>query len=58
MRLLGYLVEMFIQGFGITRPTEAQRKMVTLLLGGVLLVAGLLAIAVGVGMVFYLGTSH
>jgi hypothetical protein len=58
MRLLEYLVEMFIQGFGITRPTEAQRKMVTLLLGGVLLVAGLLAIAVGVGMVFYLRTSH
>jgi hypothetical protein len=58
MRFLEYLVEMFIQGFGITRPTEAQRKRVTLLLGGVLLSAALLAIAVGVAMVFYLHTSH
>jgi hypothetical protein len=58
MRLLEYLVEMFIQAFGITRPGEAQRKRVTLLLGGVLLTAGLLAIAVVVGMVFYLHTSH
>ncbi len=57
-RLLEYLVEMFIQGFGITRPSEAQRKRVTLLLGGVLLTVGLLAIAVAVGMVFYLHTSH
>jgi hypothetical protein len=31
---------------------------VTLLLRGVLLTAGLLAIAVGVAMVFYLHTSH
>lgn len=58
MRLLEYLVEMFIQGFGITRPSEAQRKRVTLLLGGVLLTAALLVIVVGVGMVFYLHTSH
>jgi hypothetical protein len=58
MRLLEYLVEMFIQGFGITRPSEAQRKRVTLLLGGVLLTAAVLAIVVGVGMVFYLHTHH
>jgi hypothetical protein len=58
MRLLEYLMEMFIQGFGITRPGEAQRKRVTLLLGGVLLTAGLLFIVVAVGMVFYLHTSH
>ena len=58
MRLLEYLVEMFIQGFGITRPTEAQRKRVTFLLGGVLLMAGLLFITVAVGMVFYLHTHH
>jgi hypothetical protein len=49
---------MFIQGFGITRPAEAQRRRVTLVLGGVLLSALLLAIAAGVGMVFYLHTSH
>ena len=58
MRLLEYLVETFIQGFGITRPSEAQRKRVTLLLGGVLLTAAVLAIAVGIGMVFYLHSSH
>ena len=54
MRVLEYLVEMFIQGFGITRPTEAQRRRVTLLLGGALLTAALLVIAIGVGMVFHL----
>ncbi len=58
MRLLEYLVEMFIQAFGITRPTEAQRKTVTLLLGGVLLTAVVLFIVLAVGMVFYLHTSH
>jgi hypothetical protein len=58
MRVLEYLVEMFIQGFGITRPTDAQRKRVTLLLGGVLLTAALLVILVGVGMVLYLHQGH
>jgi hypothetical protein len=58
MRFLEYLVEMFIQGFGITRPTEAQQKRVTLLLGGILLTAVVLAIAAGVGMVFYLHTAR
>ena len=58
MRFLEYLVEMFIQGFGITRPTEAQRKRVTLLLGGALLAAGVLVIAAGAGMVFYLHTAR
>jgi hypothetical protein len=58
MRLLEYLVEVFIQTFGITRPTEAQRERVTLLLGSVLLTAALLVVVIGVGMVFYLHTSH
>jgi hypothetical protein len=58
MRLLEYLVEMFIQGFGITRPSEAQRKRVTLLLGGALLMAAVLFIAVGIGMIFYLHTNR
>jgi hypothetical protein len=58
MQLLEYLVEMFIQGFGITRPSEAQRKRVTLLLGGALLMAAVLFIAVGIGMVFYLHTNR
>jgi hypothetical protein len=58
MRILEYLVEMFIQGFGITRPTEAQRRRVTLLLGGVLVTAALLVIAISVGMVLYLHSSR
>ena len=58
MRFLEYLVEMFIQGFGITRPTEAQRKRVSLLLGGALLAAVVLVIAAVVGMVFYLHTAR
>ncbi|MDQ1453286.1 MAG: hypothetical protein QOK38_3152 [Acidobacteriaceae bacterium] len=58
MRLLEYLVDMFIQSFGITRPSEAQRRRVTLLLGGALLTAALLVIAIGVGMVLYLHTSR
>jgi hypothetical protein len=58
MRVLEYLVEMFIQSFGITRPTEAQRRRVTLLLGGALLTAALLVIAIGVGMVVYLHSGR
>jgi hypothetical protein len=58
MRLLEYLVEVFIQTFGITRPTEAQRRQVTFLLGGALLAAALLVVAVAVGMVFYLHMGH
>jgi hypothetical protein len=58
MRVLEYLVDMFIQSFGITRPSEAQRRRVTLLLGGALLTAALLVIAIGVGMVLYLHGSR
>jgi hypothetical protein len=54
MRVLDYLVEMFIQAFGITRPSEAQRRRVSLLLGGVLLAALLLFVTVGIGMILYL----
>lgn len=54
MRVLDYLVEIFIQAFGITRPSEAQRRRVSLLLGGVLLAALLLFVTVGIGMILYL----
>jgi hypothetical protein len=54
MRVLDYLVEMFIQAFGITRPTQTQQRRVSLLLGGVLLAALLLFVIVGVGMILYL----
>ena len=46
------------EGFGITRPSDAQRRLVTLLLGGVLLTVGLLVIAIAVGMVLYLHGSR
>jgi hypothetical protein len=58
MRVLEYLVEMFIQTFGITRPTEAQRRRVTLLLGGALLTMAILFVIVGVSMVLYLHTGR
>lgn len=54
LRILEYLVEMFIQAFGITRPTAARRRRVTLLLGSVLLAAALIVVAAGVGMFVYL----
>ena len=58
MRVLEYLVEMFIQTFGITRPTEAQRRRVTLLLGGALLALAILMAIVSVSMVVYLHTGR
>ena len=58
MRLLEYLVEMFIQGFGITRPSQAQRRRVTLLLGGVLLTFAAVVVLIGIGMVVYLHRNH
>lgn len=54
MRLLEYLVEMFIQGFGITRPTDAQRKRVTLMLGGALLTVALVVVVAAGAMLVYL----
>lgn len=54
MRLLAYLVEAFIQGFGITRPSATQQRRVTLLLGGALLAAAVLGLLLGVAMVIYL----
>lgn len=58
MRLLEYLVEIFIQTFGITRPSDAQRRRVTLLLGSLLFAAALLVVALGVSMVIYLRINH
>jgi hypothetical protein len=38
MRLLNFLVESFINTFGITRPRPEQQRLVALTLGGFLLV--------------------
>lgn len=54
MRILELLVEMFIQTFGITRPTEAQRRRVSLVLGSVLLAALVMFVTIGLGMILYL----
>jgi hypothetical protein len=58
MRFLEFLVETFIQAFGITRPSEAQRRRVTLLLGGALLTVAVLVVIAGVSMVVYLHTGR
>jgi hypothetical protein len=58
MRFLEYLVEMFIQAFGITRPSEAQRRRVTLLLGGALLTVAIVVVIVGVSMILYLHSGR
>jgi hypothetical protein len=54
MQILNYLVEMFIQAFGITRPSDAQRRRVSLLLGSVLLAAVVIFVIVCVWMLLYL----
>jgi hypothetical protein len=58
MRLLEYLVEMFVQGFGITRPTEAQRRRVALVLGGALLSVAAFVLLLSIGMVLYLHNNR
>lgn len=58
MQILNYLVEMFIQAFGITRPSDAQRRRVSLLLGSVLLAAVVIFVIVCVWMVLYLKTGR
>ena len=58
IRTLEYLVEVFIQGFGITKPSDEQRRRVAIVLGSVLLAGILLVIVIAVSMVLYLHTSH
>ncbi len=45
-RLLDFLVESFVAGFGITRPRPEQQGMVRLILGGALLAIACGAIGV------------
>ncbi|MGI8769914.1 MAG: hypothetical protein ACR2JE_00590 [Acidobacteriaceae bacterium] len=52
MGLLHYLVEVFINSFGITRPTEEKRNQVALVLGGFLVLVFLLVIAITTFMVY------
>ncbi len=58
MRLLNFLVEAFIAGFGITRPTEEKRRQVTLILGGFLMLVLVFAFGIGCFFFYSLHTSR
>jgi hypothetical protein len=46
MSLLSFLANAFINTFGITQPAPEQRKLVSLVLGGLILVVFLVAFSV------------
>jgi hypothetical protein len=46
LNILTYVAEAFIGAFGITEPAPRQRRLVSLALGGFLLMVGLAAITV------------
>ncbi len=52
MRLLDFLAQAFISAFGITRPVPEQRKLVSLVLGGMILAVFVIALSV-VGFLTY-----
>ena len=52
MKLLNFLVESFVNGFGITRPKPEQQRAVALALGGFLLAFFTLVICLMVWMFF------
>lgn len=54
LRLLTFIVDAFVAAMGITAPRPEQRRVVSLALGGFLLVLGLAAIAVVTFMVWRL----
>ncbi len=52
MRLLDFLAQVFINTFGITQPAPGQRRLVSLVLGGLILAVFLVAISVMGFLVF------
>ncbi len=52
MGLLHYLVEVFINAFGITRPTEEKRNQVAFVLGGFLVLVLLLVVCISGFMIY------
>ena len=58
MKLLAWLLEVFINTFGITRPRPEQQRMAQLLIGGFLLALIVFAIAVVVFFLFAIHTAH
>jgi hypothetical protein len=55
VRLLDFLAQAFIGAFGITQPAPGQRRLVSLVLGGLILAVSLAAITV---MGFLLFETH
>ena len=55
MKLLAWLLEVFINTFGITRPRPEQERTAQLVIGGFLLAFILVAIAI---VVFFLVEMH
>ena len=52
MRLLDFLAQAFISTFGITQPEPGQRRLVSLVLGGLILAVFVVALSV-VGFLVY-----
>jgi hypothetical protein len=52
MLLLEFLAQVFINTFGITQPKPEQRKLISLVLGGLILAVGVVAVSV-VGFMVY-----
>ena len=58
MKLLAWLMEAFINTFGITRPRPEQQRTAQLLIGGFVLTLILAAVAVVVFFLFAIHTGH
>jgi hypothetical protein len=58
MKLLAWLMEAFINTFGITRPRPEQQRTAQLLIGGFVLTVVLGAIAVVVFFLFAIRAGH
>ncbi len=57
MKLLAWLTDIFISVFGVTRPRPEQRRLANLVIGGILLMAILVACGV-VGFLLFAISSH
>jgi len=52
LRLLDFLANAFINTFGITQPKPEQRRLISLVLGGLILTVSVVAVSV-VGFMVY-----
>lgn len=58
MRLLDFLAQAFISTFGITQPAPGQRRLVSLVLGGLILAVFLVAVTVIGFLIFEMHASR